>query len=220
MGEGAGKKSWIRARLDAKEMGRKWCKPLQEENQWPSVDKESRRRPEMLGSATFIWSAGPGAQQETQGETAGEAALQVGSSPVLCLKWDYMSSVTGWRKKKSKFIPPQLLCLLAAPCLPYCTFPSCSGGLWAISRNIPGPFSSALLLLPASYPRPSAIPLCPSFLIHHLPLTPLPFPCIPPLFLLSHSCPPLPLPTLPGPLNPFPYWEHWQVFFSLRSLLI
>lgn len=90
----------------------------------------------------------------------------------------------------------------------------------AISRNIPGPFSSALLLLPASYPRPSAIPLCPSFLIHHLPLTPLPFPCIPPLFLLSHSCPPLPLPTLPGPLNPFPYWEHWQVFFSLRSLLI
>lgn len=35
--------------------------------------------PEALGSATFIWSTGPGAQQETQGRQLGR--LQVGSSP-------------------------------------------------------------------------------------------------------------------------------------------
>lgn len=35
--------------------------------------------PKALGSATFIWSAGPGAQEETQGRQLGR--LQVGSSP-------------------------------------------------------------------------------------------------------------------------------------------
>lgn len=75
---GSGGESWEkvthRARLDAKETGKKWHKTLQEEDQWLSVNKESWRGLEVLGSATFIWSAGPEAQQERQGKTAGELA--------------------------------------------------------------------------------------------------------------------------------------------------
>lgn len=68
MGERARKKSSIGLGL----MQRKWgrnavslCKRRTKGQVWT---KESRSGPEVLGSSTFIWSEGPGAQEERQGK--------------------------------------------------------------------------------------------------------------------------------------------------------
>lgn len=65
--------------------------------------------PEALGSATFIWSTGPGAHQEMQTRQLGR--LRVGSSP-----WPSASNETsflvpagGTKNKRSKSIPAHLL---------------------------------------------------------------------------------------------------------------
>lgn len=173
MGERAGKKSSIGLSFSAKEKGKKWCKPLQEEDPWPSVDKESRRGLEVLWSATFIWPAGPGAQQERQGKAAGEAAS--GTLPWPCPSNEICLLEPAGGTKKSKFIllqtplPPQSS-MSPSPHSPFL----CSGGLWATATlwypeisQACCPLTSALHPLPASHflSHPSA----PFFALHHLP---------------------------------------------------
>lgn len=61
-------------------------KPLEKEHGWPTVNKENRRWPEALGSATSVWFTGPGNARKTAGEAAsGERPLASASNEVTCL---------------------------------------------------------------------------------------------------------------------------------------
>lgn len=140
--------------------------------------------------ATFIWSAGPGDQQEMQGEPAGEAAdgkllLAGASGETTCL----LEPAGGTKNKRSVSVPPQLLAFQALPGSQTLLFSSSSV---MASGHIAGPLpltspSSTSRQLPTFW----AIPACFSPL-HHLPLAP-----------LSSSLPPLPsLSSPPFPLCP------------------
>lgn len=125
-----------------------------------------------LGSATFIRSPGPGAQQETQGRQLGR--LQVGSSPwptasneIACL----LEPAGGKKQKRSKALPPRLLGVLGPP------WPLFSSGLVMASGPHP---PSTFCRLPTS----SAVPLCPS-LPSTTSLSPHLLICIPSPLLLS-----------------------------------
>lgn len=140
--------------MSEEEMGRDGVsKPLEKEHGWPTVNKENRRWPEALGSATFIWFTGPGNARKTAGEAAsGERPLASASNEVTCL----LEPAGGRQNKRNKSTSPQFLCILGLRDLTL--FFQGSDSLWA-TATVPHPeisqaccpFTSALHLLPASY---------------------------------------------------------------------